>query len=122
MVSTSYQTMPASQQPRTTSGNVVSRDGLAEFRDNPDHRTSPLLALTPAGRRALEAITRRADAAHRAMGEGIAEADLAAARTLLRRLTAQTDRWAGADALAGADARAGAEPRAVAGRRPSEEA
>ncbi|MCJ1676392.1 MarR family winged helix-turn-helix transcriptional regulator [Streptomyces sp. APSN-46.1] len=73
--------------------NELVHDGLAEYRDNPDHRTSPLLALTDAGRQALDAITAGAAAAHQAMGEGIAEDDLAAVRALLRRLTRQTDDW-----------------------------
>ncbi|WP_332758484.1 MarR family winged helix-turn-helix transcriptional regulator [Streptomyces sp. MT206] len=89
--------------------NELVRDGLAEFRDNPDHRTSSLLALTPSGRRALEAITARAEAAHRVMGEGIAQADLATLRALLRRLTEQTDQWAEAEAEAEAEAGTGAE-------------
>ncbi|MEW2082854.1 MarR family transcriptional regulator [Streptomyces sp. NPDC005283] len=73
--------------------NELVRDGLAEFRENPDHRTSPLLALTGAGQRALSAITARAAAAHQAMSEGISEYDLAAVRALLQRLTRQTDDW-----------------------------
>ncbi|MEU6896142.1 MarR family transcriptional regulator [Streptomyces sp. NPDC046557] len=73
--------------------NELVRDGLAQFRDNPDHRTSSLLALTGAGQRVLNAITARAAAAHQAMGEGMTEYDLAAVRALLRRLTRQTDAW-----------------------------
>ncbi|MFD3756094.1 hypothetical protein [Streptomyces sp. NPDC058622] len=46
------------------------RDGLAELRDNPDHRTSPLLVLTGDGQRTLAAVTARATAAHGAMGRG----------------------------------------------------
>ncbi|MGE7384603.1 MarR family winged helix-turn-helix transcriptional regulator [Streptomyces sp. NPDC004126] len=97
--------------------NELVRDGLGEFRDNPDHRTSPLLALTPGGRGALAAITRRAEAAHAVMGEGLSPADLAAVRTLLRRLTRQTDQWA--EVEAGGDAggvRRGPRSRAAAGR------
>lgn len=65
------------------------RDALAEFQDNPDHRTSPLLALTEAGQRVLGAITARADAAHQTMGEGLSGRDLATARAVLQRLTQQ---------------------------------
>ncbi|MFD7629311.1 MarR family winged helix-turn-helix transcriptional regulator [Streptomyces sp. NPDC059851] len=73
--------------------NELVRDGLAEFRENPDHRTSPLLALTASGRRSLVAITVRAEGAHRKMGEGLPDTDLAAVRELLRRLTRQADAW-----------------------------
>ncbi|MCS0604382.1 MarR family transcriptional regulator [Streptomyces sp. LP11] len=73
--------------------NELVRDGLAEFRDNPDHRTSPLLALTDSGQRTLTAITARAATAHHVMGEGVTERDLAAVRALLRRLTRQADAW-----------------------------
>ncbi|WP_063770080.1 MarR family winged helix-turn-helix transcriptional regulator [Streptacidiphilus melanogenes] len=68
-------------------------DGLAEFRDNPDHRTSPLLALTDVGREALGAIASRAAAAHRTTGAGISPEDLAVTRSVLRRLTRQTEDW-----------------------------
>lgn len=37
--------------------NDLVADGLAEFTANPDHRTSPLLALTGAGEGALAGIT-----------------------------------------------------------------
>ncbi|WP_042370511.1 MarR family winged helix-turn-helix transcriptional regulator [Streptacidiphilus neutrinimicus] len=72
--------------------NLVA-DGLAEFRDNPDHRTSPLLALTDAGHRALGAITARADAAHQIIVAGISQEDLALTRSVLQRLTRQTEDW-----------------------------
>ncbi|MFD5110463.1 MarR family winged helix-turn-helix transcriptional regulator [Streptomyces cinereoruber] len=87
--------------------NELVHDGLAEFRNNPDHHTSPLLALTGAGQRVLGAITARAAAGHQAMGEGISEYDLAAVRALLQQLTRQTDDWTDA----GSPAR-GARPRA----------
>ncbi|MFZ4238931.1 MarR family winged helix-turn-helix transcriptional regulator [Streptomyces murinus] len=74
--------------------NDLVRDGLAEYLDNPDHRTSPLLALTAVGHRTLDAITARAATAHRVMAEGIAGSDLATVREMLRRLTRQTDDWA----------------------------
>ncbi|MEU3027666.1 MarR family winged helix-turn-helix transcriptional regulator [Streptomyces incarnatus] len=76
--------------------NELVRDGLAEYRDNPDHLTSPLLALTAVGHRTLGAITGRAATAHQVMAEGIAASDLAAAREVLRRLTRRTGDWADA--------------------------
>ncbi|WP_042434603.1 MarR family winged helix-turn-helix transcriptional regulator [Streptacidiphilus anmyonensis] len=72
--------------------NLVG-DGLAAFQDNPDHRTSPLLALTDAGRQTLSAITARSAAAHQVTGAGISLQDLAITRAVLQRLTRQTDDW-----------------------------
>ncbi|MFF3889693.1 MarR family winged helix-turn-helix transcriptional regulator [Streptomyces sp. NPDC001914] len=69
--------------------NDLVRDGLADFRPNPDHRSSPLLGPTPQGRRVLGEITGRAAAAHRVLSAGLAPADIAAARDLLRRVIEQ---------------------------------
>ncbi|MET8100796.1 MarR family transcriptional regulator [Streptomyces sp. NPDC005236] len=69
--------------------NDLARDGLAEFRPNPDHRSSPLLGLTPQGRGVLDGITDRAAATHRVLAADIEPADIAAARHLLRRLIRQ---------------------------------
>ncbi|MET8752213.1 MarR family transcriptional regulator [Streptomyces sp. NPDC004667] len=67
--------------------NELTKEGLAAFTANPDHRTSPLLTLTPEGRRVLQAITTRAHASHRRIGARIPEADITAARALLCDLT-----------------------------------
>ncbi|MFD5813088.1 MarR family winged helix-turn-helix transcriptional regulator [Streptomyces sp. NPDC127038] len=72
--------------------NDLARDGLADFRPNPDHRSSPLLGLTPQGRRVLEGITDRAAAAHRLLAAGIEPEEIAAARDLLRRVIGQVGR------------------------------
>ncbi|MEU9137857.1 MarR family transcriptional regulator [Streptomyces sp. NPDC048404] len=69
--------------------NDLARDGLADFRPNPDHRSSPLLGLTPRGRRILGGITDRAAAAHRVLSADIASVDIATARDLLRRVIEQ---------------------------------
>lgn len=68
--------------------NNLVDDGLAEWSINPDHRASPLLALTEAGRRALDGITARAAAAHGEIASDLAPTDLAAARRVLRYLIA----------------------------------
>lgn len=83
----------ARQGVQRIAANLVG-EGLAEFQDNPDHRTSPLLAITDPGRRALTAITARADVAHLAMGTDISQHDLAITRSVLQRLTRQTEDWA----------------------------
>ncbi|MFF3446504.1 MarR family winged helix-turn-helix transcriptional regulator [Streptomyces sp. NPDC002667] len=75
--------------------NDLARDGLADFRPNPDHRSSPLLGLTPRGSRVLEEITDRAAAAHRLLAAGIEPAEIAAARDLLRRVIGQVGQQQG---------------------------
>ncbi|MFJ6728479.1 MarR family winged helix-turn-helix transcriptional regulator [Streptomyces sp. NPDC091281] len=72
--------------------NDLVGEGLAAFRTNPDHRGSPLLALTPDGERVLREITALAAEAHRSLAVGLPEADIAAARTLLRRLVEEVRR------------------------------
>ncbi|WP_328538221.1 MarR family winged helix-turn-helix transcriptional regulator [Streptomyces sp. NBC_00344] len=69
--------------------NDLVRENLAAFLPNPDHRGSPLLALTPDGRRTLERITARADDVHRTLTSGIAPNEIAGARALLHRLIEQ---------------------------------
>lgn len=69
--------------------NELVRDELAAFRTNPDHRSSPLLALTPTGQDVLSRITSRATEVHEALTTGIAPGEIADARALLRRLIDQ---------------------------------
>lgn len=66
--------------------NALIEDGLAELRANPDHRASPLLALTPSGRQTLERITTRAQVATETLSAKITSADIATVRSLLRHL------------------------------------
>lgn len=68
--------------------NNLVGDGMAQWVPNPDHRASPLLILTSAGRRALAGITARASAAHQELTADIEAADIQVARSVLRRLTA----------------------------------
>lgn len=69
--------------------NDLVREDLAEFRFNPDHRSSPLLSLTPAGQETLRRITTRAAQFHEMLTAGIPPNDIIAARALLRRLMDQ---------------------------------
>ncbi len=69
--------------------NDLVRDDLAAFRSNPDHRSSPLLALTPAGQETLKRITTRAAEVHESLTAGIPPSEITAARALLRRLMDQ---------------------------------
>ena len=72
--------------------NELAQAGLAAFESNPEHKTSPLLHLTPAGKRALERISGQAALLHQdlALGLDVEEIDHArrAIRTLIERLTA----------------------------------
>ncbi len=68
--------------------NNLVDDGLAQWRPNPDHRSSPLLELSAAGRRALSSITDRASAAQRSLTADIEADDIRTARKVLQRLTA----------------------------------
>ncbi|GES28675.1 MarR family winged helix-turn-helix transcriptional regulator [Streptomyces angustmyceticus] len=67
--------------------NDLTDADLAEFLPNPDHRTSPLLALTSEGHTTLRRITARAEAAHRVIAPKLPEEDLSGVRALLQRLT-----------------------------------
>jgi DNA-binding MarR family transcriptional regulator len=45
----------------------LKQERFASFEDNPDHRGSPYLVLSPRGRAALEQLTRAAEAHHAAL-------------------------------------------------------
>ncbi|WP_369275435.1 MarR family winged helix-turn-helix transcriptional regulator [Streptomyces sp. R11] len=66
--------------------NHLASESLVAFRPNPDHRSSPLLELTPAGRRVLDEITVRAAEVHRRLAADIPADEIATARELLRRV------------------------------------
>ncbi|WP_030771279.1 MULTISPECIES: MarR family winged helix-turn-helix transcriptional regulator [unclassified Streptomyces] len=72
--------------------NDLVREDLAAFRPNPDHRGSPLLALTPHGHHVLERITVRAADVHRALTADIPGEEIARARALLHRVIEQVHR------------------------------
>ncbi|MEU0394801.1 MarR family transcriptional regulator [Streptomyces sp. NPDC006208] len=66
--------------------------GHAAYTDNPDHKGSPLLALTPGGRNVLAKVTERATERHRTLVQALPEREIAAARGFLRRLLTELDR------------------------------
>lgn len=68
--------------------NELVHERLAEYRDNPDHRGSPLLALTDAGRDALTAINRRAQAFHRRLAHRLGPSRVSALRADVQRFIA----------------------------------
>ncbi|MEV6563155.1 MarR family winged helix-turn-helix transcriptional regulator [Streptomyces kronopolitis] len=69
---------------------------LAAYASNPDHRGSPLLALTPRGAKALARVTDRATATHRTLFADLPDEEIAATRASLRRLLTALDRHEGA--------------------------
>lgn len=72
--------------------NELAAAGLAEFQPNPDHRTSPLLALTGTGREILQAITERAAVANTRLAATLGPAALGATRDGIRRLILELKR------------------------------
>ena len=66
--------------------NELVAEGLAQFRNNPDHRTSPLLSPTPAGRTILVAIDRRARRANRRFSQRLGDTAVKQSRSAVRRL------------------------------------
>ena len=66
--------------------DVLVRDGLAAYEDNPAHRRARLLRLTPRGRTALHTIQTAQRAWADALGGELGEADLRQASILLDRV------------------------------------
>jgi DNA-binding MarR family transcriptional regulator len=63
--------------------DVLERDGLAEYEENPDHLRAKLLELTPGGQAALRRIQSKQRAWADALGAQIGEAKLRQATTVL---------------------------------------
>ena len=66
----------------------LRREKLLQLIDNPDHKTSPLLQLTAAGRDRLAQINAAAEDAHRQMLAHFTERDIKHLRTLLAKFVA----------------------------------
>ncbi len=64
---------------------------MAQWQTNPDHRTSQLLALTPAGRTKLHAITELAQQFNARISRGITKRDIDATRSVLARVLRRVD-------------------------------
>jgi DNA-binding MarR family transcriptional regulator len=71
--------------------DLLAGAGLARFAENPDHKASPHLILTKAGRDALARLTRAARAGHEELAEKLSSTDLAALRRDLRGLLIALD-------------------------------
>ncbi len=66
--------------------NDLVEVGLIRFAVNPDHKSSPLLSLTPAGHKTLNRITQRANVFHQELELPVSARDLATARKVLQAL------------------------------------
>lgn len=75
--------------------DLLVAESWASFETNPDHRSSPYLALTKRGRDALERLTKAAESYHARLARKFAASELAAIHRALRSLleaTAEPDR------------------------------
>ncbi len=66
--------------------DLLVAEGSAQYRDNPDHRASPHLALTSRGRAALDRLTRAARGYHARLARKLSPADAVSLQRGLRRL------------------------------------
>jgi DNA-binding MarR family transcriptional regulator len=87
--------MGLTRQAVQASVNRLRSEGLAETRENLDHRRSPLIRLTPLGRQKYEALDRRQIRWINELSAGLKLADLAAAVRLLRDLSDRLEMTAG---------------------------
>lgn len=67
--------------------NELVDEGLVELLPNPDHKTSPLVSLTPAGHATLTAINEAARTSNNEVLHKFTEANVVQLRSLLRRFT-----------------------------------
>ena len=74
--------------------DVLVRDGLAAYENNPAHRRAKLLRITPSGRTTLRSIQRAQVAWADALGAKIGEQELRQASILLDRVLQAVDRHA----------------------------
>src|ERR1700727_2916192 len=68
--------------------NDLATEGLVELVPNPDHKTSPLVTLTAAGRDTLAAINKAASSSNDAIQREFTPENVARLRALLRQFTA----------------------------------
>jgi DNA-binding MarR family transcriptional regulator len=66
--------------------DLLVAEGSAEYRDNPDHRSSPHLTLTKRGRAALDQLTKAAGGYHARLARKLSPSDVASIHRGLRRL------------------------------------
>jgi DNA-binding MarR family transcriptional regulator len=84
--------MGLTRQSVQASVNRLLADDLVASQDNPDHRRSPLIALTDRGRSAYESLDRRQAAWVNELADGIDANKLAAAARVLGELSERLER------------------------------
>jgi DNA-binding MarR family transcriptional regulator len=77
--------------------DLLVAEDAARYAANPDHRTSPHLILTDAGRAVLARLTRQAGTYHRALAAALPATELAGLRRGLRLLCTALDRGGDAE-------------------------
>jgi DNA-binding MarR family transcriptional regulator len=80
---------PVSRQHIQKLADELAAEGLVAFVDNPAHKRSKLLALTPAGRARYKAVTARIHALADRLGRGFDPVEVEAAAEVLARLRAR---------------------------------
>ncbi|MBM3532797.1 MAG: MarR family transcriptional regulator [Alphaproteobacteria bacterium] len=80
---------PVSRQHIQKLADELTAEGLVRFVDNPAHKRSKLVELTPAGRARYKAVTARIGELADALGEGLDAKELAAAADTVARLRAK---------------------------------
>ncbi|SDK52450.1 DNA-binding transcriptional regulator, MarR family [Glycomyces sambucus] len=79
-------TMGLRRQSVQQTADALVRDGLAAYRDNPNHRRAKLIAPTPAGLTALASVERRHASWADALAARLGPEAIASARSALREL------------------------------------
>ena len=77
---------PVTRQHIQTLANELADQGLVEFIDNPAHKKSKLLAITPTGERRLAEVTERIENAYEKISPGMDEAEIRATIKVLSEL------------------------------------
>jgi DNA-binding MarR family transcriptional regulator len=75
--------------------NDLTTLGFASYLPNPDHRSSPLLTLTPPGEEVLARVTARSSALHRTLFATLPAEGIRESRAFLRRMLEELDRREG---------------------------
>jgi DNA-binding MarR family transcriptional regulator len=81
------QMRPTSRQRMQRLADELAAEGLVEFIDNPQHRRSKRVQLTPKGRARYRALDARFLAIASTLGAGLSEGEIRRASKLVRRLS-----------------------------------